>query len=180
MQNPYYKRDHHYLFAYYALREPVEAQPEKVIQSLTIDGTRFLLYMWELAGKAAVEQRGAEYLPPDGLEMDIYKLKTARRLVVVKLPTPAYGTEAYYIGFVVKVILIKSKNPKSIEKPRYFTYEFSKAPGKTKWEDPTFAFCEWGEKGSRVNYGFYSDTSKEAFIALVLDAIKDEIKGSGN
>jgi hypothetical protein len=176
MTNPYYKRDHHYIFAYYALRESLEADPAKMVQLLTLEGKRFLLHIWDMAGKNAVEQRGAEYLEPDGLEMEIYRLKSARRLILVKMPTPAYGTEAYYIGIVVKVILIKSKSPKSIEVPRYFTHEFSRPPGQSSWQEPTFAFCEWMENRARTNYGFYKDTAKEAFIELILNTIGDEMK----
>lgn len=153
-------RTQHYIFAHYALRSAVTANPIEAMAALAAPrGQAVLESIWNDLGAEVAKKRGVRPIPSAGLSAAVSDL-AGRPCALITLPPPQGNTEAHLLA-----IVLDNSTPKPAI--RYFTLErgFHVADN-----SPRTVLCEWTDS-KHVNYGDGPPPNPEAFLAAVRDRL---------
>lgn len=153
-------RTQHYIFAHYALRSAVSANPNEAMDALAAPrGQKVLESIWNDLGAEVQKKKGVRPIPSAGLSTTVSDL-AGRRCALITLPAPAANTEAYLLA-----IVLDNSAPKPAV--RYFTLErgFHVADNSIRT-----VLCEWTDS-KHVNYGDGPPPNPQAFLAAVRDRL---------
>jgi hypothetical protein len=157
-------REQHYRFAHSVLVDFFCEDAKRLWDLLThADADRFMLKVWEIAGRDAPDR-----IDPAGLRRSHERLKTGE-VVIIKLPEPKSANEAHVVALVripEKKSLFRKAQPESF---RYFTLEQGVD---IKDLGGLLIFCEWLADGSHLNYEECSvEPDISGFRALIDDVL---------
>jgi hypothetical protein len=142
-------RQHHYLFAHRDLiaiaRRFASGLPE-LAESGRMDAA--LAQTWERIGS---HLPAGESLPHEGLKASLHNLG-GKSVVLVTLPRPEHGAEAYFVGIVVIGDHLSD----------YYVLEH----GWTTLNEPRTALCKW-EDHRHVNLGDGPPAEENAFLSAL-------------
>jgi hypothetical protein len=142
-------RQHHYLFAHRELvriaRRFAPGLPE-LAESGRMGAA--MAQTWERIGS---QLPAGESLPHEGLKASLHDVG-GRSVVLVTLPRPEHGAEAYFVGIVVIGDQLSD----------YYVLEHSW----TTRDEPRTALCKWEDRG-HVNLGDGPPAEEYAFLAAL-------------
>lgn len=146
-------RQLHYQFAHQTMKDEAFRRPDELWDELGQYGRSSVFGLWEQMKTASGDTND---IPHEELDVGFFGQTGSVHIVIVKLPAPAFPTEAYYIALCRNLYF-----PHSM---RYFVLE----------RDAEGAAC-WSEyRGSmRVRGDTVNVVSPEAFIAAIQPALDD-------
>lgn len=140
-------REHHYSFAYVALRSMAFRDPAQLFAVVASDGPRFLQWLWGKVGQQleaeAVGTLAHTFVAPAALTIGEAKA------LVVTLPTPAAAAECWFVALVLPPDGALA----------YYTLEL----GARMDGEPRTVLCGWTADGIHRNYGDGPAPTIEAF-----------------
>lgn len=145
-------RGQHYLFAHRFLPHFFFEDPERFFDILENEGRRFLDWMWQRAGTQTDD--GA--IPPDGLDVNLFRFDERTYCACVTLPPPIGITEAYWVAAVYR--------PEE-SLTAYYTLELGFDPDGTRT-----VLGGWGPD-AHYNFGTGPEPNMRAFLDWVFDKV---------
>jgi len=143
-------RNQHYAFVHSYLRGLAFEDPDRLVIALAAPEADDLLFeLWNAVGKdlaQAGEQTGE--VNSEGLEA-IPARVAGRPCALIKLPTPAAATEAYFVAIVLNHDIDEAPKPAPEPPVFYFTLEM----GVAFTDEPRTLFAEWDASGAHRQLG---------------------------
>ena len=148
-----------------ALPDLFHNSPQQFMQLLGRDGTKFLRFYWDEAGKKI---DGAEKVNPFGLNFDIRRPRRSVTIAMITLPKPSKEGEAYYVALIFRPYRITNFFGISDTTKMLVLESASDSQGNERPQ-----FVEWTRKLKREALGVMSVIDREEFYAKVLEEIKE-------
>ncbi len=152
-------KTHQRIFAEDVLPDLFHTTPEQFLALLNRDGTRFLYFYWETAGKSLPAEARAG---PFGLNYVFPRLwRKDAAAALILLPKPASEGEAYFSALVYRpyrrLLLVSDTTA---------VFNLEMAPGGTR-------LVSWTHRGEREELQAGVEPAQEAFFQAVLDQVRD-------
>jgi len=152
-------RTHHYEFVYNALRRAFFDDPDRMFAALTARRERPLLALWNDMGEL-VAALGEPRLKPIGLKTMLVNLGHEHACVLVMLPQPTEGFEAYYVALVAGP---NASEFVTLQKPLAAEVDPSDAGYGELWE--------WTADGSALDVRVEVAVTVSEFVSAVRDYV---------
>ncbi|MBN2069519.1 MAG: hypothetical protein JW739_07765 [Opitutales bacterium] len=147
----------HYRFAHTLLPQLLNEDPYWTIGFLELEGSKGLRRVWRdyFTDKEDTDTRVDDM---NQLQLECLHEEGNITIYLITLPTPQGMPEAYYTAIIVD---------KERYELNYRAYEMS-LPLSEDPPTPTVAYGGWNQEMEHINMGFFEDTSKEAFLDLLV------------